>query len=320
MSADRKRIRIGIDIGGTNIKIGLVDEKQTLFAVKSIPTEREKPWQTVIKNLAEAVTGILEEQNIPLEQCEGAGIGVPGLVDEESGAVIYANNLEWTNIPLKEELSKYWSFPIKAANDADCAVLGETAAGAARGCRNVIMLTLGTGVGGGIVLNGRLFSGSMKGGCELGHMVIQEGGEPCTCGRRGCMEAYASATALIRDGKRAMDANPDTVLWQKCNGDREKLTPPELFQAAREGDETARKTVDAYRYMLAVGIANFINIFRPQMILIGGGISKQGEFLFAPIRDMLKEQCYGGDMGDIPPVREAMLGNDAGMIGAANLL
>lgn len=313
-------VRIGIDIGGTDTKIGLVNQKQELIAQKTVPTGADRPWQEMIRHIGEQAYALLEESGIPVTQCLGAGVGMPGTVDKRTGVVLYSNNIRWDNVPLAEELSKYLPMPVYVANDADCAALGEVAAGAAKGYQNAIMLTLGTGVGGGIVMDGKIFSGKLKGGCEVGHMIIEPDGESCTCGQKGCLEAYASATALIRDGKRMLEKTPDSLLWKKCPDGIQSVKPELIFEAAKEGDQASLELVDNYRRWLEIGIINLVNLFRPQIILVGGGVSRQGEYLLGPINRTLKDNCFGGSIGEVPQVIEAALGNKAGMIGAANLL
>lgn len=313
-------VRVGIDIGGTDTKIGLVNEQNELIANSVIPTNAKENWQTVIKSIGQATLALLESKNMTIDQCLFAGVGVPGTVDKKTGTVLYSNNIAWEKIPLKEELEKYLPIPIAVANDADCAALGEMVAGSGKEYQNAVMLTLGTGVGGGVIIDGKLYDGRMIGGSELGHCVIVEDGEPCTCGRKGCFEAYASATALIRNGKKAVEQNKESLLFQLCNGEIDTLNPKMIFEAEKEGDETAKSVLDEYRKKLALGIANYVNIFRPEVILIGGGISGQGEVLLAPVREEVKKQSFGGAYAEVPEIKTASLGNEAGMIGASNLM
>lgn len=298
-------VRIGIDIGGTDTKIGLVDVHNKLLDSVCIPTKAERPADEVIRTVAETALSILDKNGIAMEQCVGVGIGVPGTVDRKKGIVRYSNNIRWEDVPLVKEMSTYLPIPVEIANDADCAALGETIAGAGKECRDVVMITLGTGVGGGVVLDGEIYEGRGIGGSELGHMVIVENGEPCTCGRRGCLEAYASATALKREAKRAS---------------KKELIPSEIFALAKQGDPAMKEVVEIYIRRLGLGIVNIVNIFRPQLVLLGGGISGQGESLLVPLRRILREECFGGERGDVPEIEEAVLGNNAGIIGAAGLL
>lgn len=298
-------VRIGIDIGGTTTKIGLVDIHQKLIASQVMETRAKRPAEEVIGEIAERTLALLEDQGIAMDQCIGAGIGMPGTIDSKKGIVKYSNNIQWENVDLVKIMGQYLPIPIRIANDADCAALGEAVAGAGKECQDVIMLTLGTGVGGGIILDGKIYEGKGLGGSELGHMVIVENGEPCTCGRKGCLEAYASATALMREAKKA------------TGGD---LNPKEIFEGAKAGDPKLQQVVDNYIGKLGTGIVNIVNIFRPQLVILGGGISAQEEALLAPLREMLKTGCFGGEKGELPEIEGAALGNEAGMIGAASLL
>lgn len=298
-------VRIGIDIGGTDTKIGLVDVHQKLIDTVVMPTMAKKSAEDVIARIGAKTLELLDKNGITMDQCVGAGVGMPGTIDRKNGVVLYSNNISWENVPLADELGKYLPIPVYVANDADCAALGEAAAGAGRDCSDVVMITLGTGVGGGIILDGEIYEGKGIGGTELGHMVIVENGELCTCGRRGCLEAYASATALKREARRASG---------------KEMEPEEIFARAEQGDPGMKAVVDTYIRRLGTGIVNIVNIFRPQLVLLGGGISRQGEVLLAPLRKMIREDCFGGEKGELPEIDIAALGNDAGMIGAANLV
>lgn len=312
-------VRVGIDIGGASVRIGLVDVHQKLLAEAVIPTgavrckEMQETASDVMGETAEAVIerigkqalALLEEQGISIDQCVGVGIGVPGTIDRKRGIVRYSNNIKWRQVPLARLMGAYLPIPIQVANDADCAALGEAVAGAGRECQDVIMITLGTGVGGGIILDGEIHEGKGIGGSELGHMVIAENGEPCTCGRRGCLEAYASASALMRNAKKVSGKD---------------MAPEEIFAEAKEGDEKLREVVGQYIRRLGVGIVNIVNIFRPQLVLLGGGASVWGEELLEPLRGMAREGCFGGADGELPEIETASLGNQAGIIGAASLI
>ena len=298
-------VRIGIDIGGTDTKIGLVDVHQKLIDAVCIPTEAEKPVKEVIQKMGERALELLDKNGIPMDQCVGAGIGVPGTVDRKAGVVRYSNNIRWEEVHLADEIGKYLPIPVEIANNADCAALGEAVAGAGKECSDVVMLTLGTGVGAGIILDGEIYEGRGMGGSELGHMVIVENGEPCTCGRRGCLEAYVSITALKREAYRAAGKEMDQE---------------EIFALAEQGDLEMKKVVEAYIRRLGLGIVNIVNIFRPQLVLLGGDIPKQGEALLSPLRRIVEEECFGRDKGDVPEIEEAILGREAGMIGAAGLV
>lgn len=313
-------VRIGIDIGGTDTKIGLVDEHQNLLAVESIPTKSERTEDEVIADIGNAALALLEKNGISIDQCVGVGIGMPGTVDRKHGVVSYSNNIGWENVPLTEKLGVYLPLPMEIANDADCAALGEAVAGAGKDAEDIVMITLGTGVGSGVVLNGEIFGGKLAGGCELGHMVIHENGELCTCGRKGCLEAYASATALVRETRKAMQEDKASVLWKLCEGNLDGVTAKMPFDAAESGDKTAQKLIEDYIRHLGTGIVNIVNIFRPEKVLLGGGVSKQGTVLTDRLNERLQAESFGGEHGQVPAVRIAELGNKAGMIGAANLI
>lgn len=297
-------IRIGVDIGGTDTKIGLVDRKQNLFAIKVIATDAVCSWEYVLEAVSYSIKVLLMQNNLTESDCIGIGMGIPGMLDRRNGIVRYSNNIGWSNVPVCSAMKSYFRVPVKIANDADCAALGEATAGAGRECESMVMVTLGTGVGGGVILNRKIFEGSCIGGSELGHMVIVDDGIRCTCGRCGCLEAYASASALKRMAKEAagFDINPKLI-----------------FEEALAGNDILNSVVERYLHYLGTGIVNIANIFRPQAILIGGGISAQGENLTRPIQKRLDKECFGTDLGEIPKVRIAELGNQAGMIGAANL-
>lgn len=312
--------RAGIDLGGTNIKAGIVDKNQKIVAQASVPTKVEREYQEIIRDMAQLILKLMAELSITADELAGVGIGSPGLVDAANGVVRYSNNFNWNDIPLIEEMHKYFQCDIRVSNDANCAALGEVKAGAARNCDNAILLTLGTGVGGGIIIGGRIFEGAHAGGAELGHIVMIADGEQCTCGRSGCVEAYVSASALIRDAKRAAAANTSSIMNTLCKGDLNNMNGKLPFDAAWEGDKTAREVVKNYQRYLSEAIANYVNIFRPDIVLISGGISNQGERLIKPVEEQLAALCFGGEKGFVPPVRCASLGNDAGLIGAANLI
>ena len=297
-------VRIGIDIGGTDTKIGLVDIHQKIIDCEQMKTNASRPPKEVITEIGQKTLALLEKNGIAMDQCVGAGIGIPGTIDRKEGVVRYSNNIKWENVEIVEAMGQFFPIPIKIANDADCAALGEAVAGAGKDCQDVIMLTLGTGVGGGIVIDGDIYEGKGLGGSELGHMVIVEDGEPCTCGRKGCLEAYASAKALVRDAKRATG---------------KELSSEEIFAKAAQGDEKLQEVVNLYIRRLGTGIVNIVNIFRPQLVLLGGGLSGQREALMKPLTAIMKEECFGGEKGELPEIAIAALGNKAGMIGAASL-
>ncbi len=311
--------RAGIDLGGTNIKAGIVDENQKILVEDSVPTRVERPYQEIIKDMADLVKNLLNKIHATDAELSGVGVGSPGTVDAANGVVLYSNNFDWDNVPLAAELGKYFTCPIKVSNDANCAALGEVKAGAAREIKNAILITLGTGVGGGVIIDGQVFEGAHAGGAELGHTSLIFGGELCTCGRRGCVEAYVSATGLIREAKRAAEKDPQSVMNELCKGDLSNMNGKIPFDAAEQKDPAGMKVVNDYITYLGESIANYVNIFRPDVILLSGGICNQKEKLTEPLTEYIKTKCFGGEKAFIPEVRCAILGNSAGIIGAANL-
>lgn len=317
--AKKNPLRIGIDMGGTTIKIGVVNEKNEIIARTVLTTSLDIPAEELIANMGRVTVKLLEDSGIPLDQCVGVGIGSPGTIDEKTGTVIYSNNYGWENVPLRAELKKYLPLPIYINNDANCAMLGEAAAGAAGGKKNVVFLTLGTGVGGGFLIDGKLFNGGMLGGTEFGHSAIVVDGVRCTCGRKGCLESYASATGLIRMAKEQMEKHPESLLWKLCEGDTSKVDARMAFEAADAQDEAGMLATEDYIKYLGAGIVNAINIFRPEVVVLGGGISNRGEKLIKPLNEIVKKECFGNAYVKPAEVVIAKLKNDAGIIGAAEL-
>ena len=295
-------IRGGIAIQSAGIQIGLIDENNHIFARKEFSTDTSKTPSEIIQETADAALDLLKENNVPLDQCIGIGVGVPGTVDRSSGTVIYSNNLRWENVKLRDELGKSIPCPVRISNDADCAALGEAVAGAGKHYSNVVLLMLGNGVGGGIILNGEVFEGGIMGGSEVGHMVVRANGRACTCGRKGCLEAYTSVPSLINAAS------------QRKNRD---MTLQEIFR--ERADIDMEEVIEQYTEMLGTGIVNIVNLFRPQLVLLAGAMSEYAEVLIPTLRRMMEEDSFGGRHGVIPEIGVAELGADAGMIGAANL-
>ena len=303
--------RIGIDLGGTNIAVGVVDDRHNIIAEASVPTGAFRPAEEMVADMCRAVEMALDKAGLIAADCASIGIGSPGTCDSEAGTVLRAYNLGWFNVPVCQMLHDRFGIPVHLSNDANCAALAEIAA---VGRRDMILITLGTGVGGGIIIDGKIYAGMRSMGAELGHTLLVLEGEHCTCGRDGCWEAYASATALIRQGKRAGAQHPESALHG-----REELTALDVFQAADAGDAAAQAVIDRWCVYVAAGLTDLVNSLAPEMILIGGGISRQGERILAPIRAYVTEHCFGGREGAIPVIAAAQLGNEAGIIGAAAL-
>lgn len=310
---------IGIDLGGTNIKAGVVDENGKIICKDSIPTHRERTAEEIMKDMAMLSLKVAKDAGVDIKDVKSIGIGTPGTPNDKEGILVYTNNLNFRNVPMRAEIQKYIDIPVHIDNDANCAALAESIAGASKGVEHSIAITLGTGVGGGVVINSKIYSGFNYAAAELGHIVISMDGEQCTCGRKGCWEAYASATALIEQTKRAALANPDSAINKLVNGNLDAIDAKTSFDAARQGDETGRKVVDQYIKYLAEGLINVINAFQPEVVVIGGGVCKEGEYLLKPLRELVKVGVYSKEEVPQTEIRVAKMGNDAGIVGAAML-
>ena len=314
-------VTIGIDLGGTKIAAGIVDEAYRIVRKGSVPTLADRDPELIVKDMGALCLSLLEQEGIPLSEVKGVGIASPGSVNPDTGVIGYANNLPFRRFDIAARLRKYLPVEkIALENDANAAALGEAMSGAAKGEKISVMITLGTGVGGGVILDGQVYSGFNHAGAELGHVVIEYNGRPCSCGRRGCWEAYSSATALVKMTKEALDETKNTVMWQMCEGDREKANARTAFDAMRQGDRVGREVVDKYIDYLACGITNMINIFQPNVLSIGGGISNERDYLLKPLIEKIEKEQYTSSLEEKTKVKIAELGNDAGLIGAAALV
>ncbi len=311
-------VYIGIDLGGTNIAAGVVNENCEILAKASVPTNASRPGEEIAADMANLARSVAAKAGVAESEVAWIGVGVPGAINRDAGMVMYACNLNFRKMPLADSMRKIWDIPVYLDNDANCAALGEVYAGAAKGCSDAVVVTLGTGVGGGIIIDRKIYSGFNSNGGEIGHTVIVANGRPCGCGRHGCWEAYASVTGLIRDTKEAMQAHPETSMWQIVNGNIDAVDGKTAFVAAKAGDEVALKVVEQYREYIAIGLADMVNIFQPEVLCVGGAISKEGEYLLAPIREYVDRESYTHYCARTQ-IRIAALGNDAGIIGAAML-
>ncbi|NLX77989.1 MAG: ROK family glucokinase [Clostridiaceae bacterium] len=311
---------LGIDLGGTNIAAGIVDKNFSMVAKGSVPTGREREYTDIIRDMADFSKRLITDAGLTTSDIEYIGIGSPGVCDRENGILLYANNIKFNNVPMAKEMQKYISLPVYLDNDANCAALGESMAGAAKDVSDSVTVTLGTGIGGGIVINRRIFSGFNGMAGEIGHTLLIADGELCTCGKKGCWEAYASATALIRQTRAAAEENPGSEINRLVDGNLDLINAKTAFDAMRLGDDTGTRVVEQYIRYLAEGIANIIVMLQPEKVVIGGGISKEGETLLKPLRKAVKERLYYRK-DDVPQAElvAAELGNDAGIIGAAML-
>lgn len=311
---------LGVDLGGTNIAVGVVNEKNEIVGRGKKKTNAPRPAAEIADDIAAACKMALEEAGITLDDVNSVGIGSPGSIDPKTGIIATSNNLRFSNVPMTELVSsRLGGKKTYIENDANAAAYGEFMAGAGKGTRDFITITLGTGVGCGIIIDGKLFTGFNNAGGELGHTVIIYDGERCTCGRKGCWEAYASATALIRQTKAEMVKDTGSVMWELVDNDQDKVNGRTAFDAMRMGDRAAKRVVDQYILYVACGVANVVNTFQPQVLCVGGGISHEGETLIAPIRKVIEFERYSKNVANQTEIREAQLGNDAGIIGAACL-
>ncbi len=316
---------IGIDLGGTNIAAGIVDGAHNIICKSSIPTLRLRDADEITRDMAQLCRKLCTDASLPLSEIAFVGVAAPGVANRASGCIETSCNLPtFVMYPLAEKLSAMLDgTPVRIENDANAAAVAEAVAGAAKGTRYSVMITLGTGVGGGVVIDGEAYAGFNFAGAELGHIVIEKDGRPCSCGRRGCWERYSSATGLIEMTREKLAecraASRTTQIEQLCEGDPEKISGKTAFQAARTGDAAGREVVDTYIDYLIVGLANVINVFQPEVLTIGGGVCYEGDYLLNPINDRIYKEIYTKDHDPKTVIRIATLGNDAGIIGAASL-
>lgn len=309
---------IGIDLGGTNIKVGLVNENYEIIQKASVPTDLPRPAEAICKSIVDTVWKVLNEAKVTIGEVKSIGIGTPGVANRNSGTVLYSCNLGFKNTDLRALIKKYLDKPVFVENDANAAAFGEVLAGAGKGFKDVIVVTLGTGVGGGIIIDGKIYTGFNFCGAELGHTVIEFNGRQCSCGRKGCFEAYSSATALINMTKEAMDAHKDSKMWEIA-GSLDGVDGKTAFDGMRANDPAAKEVVDMYIEYLGCGLTNIINTFQPEVLLIGGGICKEGKNLTEPLNEIIKCDSYCIDAERTTKLDICKLVNDAGIIGAAFL-
>lgn len=312
---------LGIDLGGTNIVAGVVDENYKIMAKAECKTAVPRPESEICESMAAVAKKAVEKAKLTMNDIKSIGIGVPGAVNPKTGKVEYSANLFFHNWEIVKMMKSLINKPVVIENDANAAAYGEFLAGSAKGANNAIAITLGTGVGAGIIIDGKIYSGSNYAGAEMGHMVIVKDGKECACGRKGCWEAYASATGLIALTKEAiLQEKPDfSYMLKSINGDINKISGLTPFNAMRAGDAAGKQVVDKYIEYLACGIVNAVNIFQPDILCIGGGISKEGETLLAPLRALVEQYRYTKHNDKQTKIVSASLGNDAGIIGAALL-
>lgn len=313
--------RIGVDLGGTNIVSAVVDENNKIVARATEKTNAPRPAEEIFDDIAKTIRNAVANAGLKMDDIESIGVGTPGSVNKEKGLIEFANNLGFDNVPAYDLLStRTGCSKIYFDNDANCAALGEAVAGAGKGVKNFVAITLGTGVGSGIVVDGKLVTGLNYAAGEMGHTVIVYNGEQCNCGRKGCWERYSSATALIQQTKDAMLMNPYSKMWDMvADGNIRNVNGRTAFDAMRAGDSTAMKVVESYMGYLACGMTNIINTFQPDVLCVGGGVGNEKENLLGPVRKLVANQIYSIHATKQTRICAAELGNDAGIIGAALL-
>jgi len=309
---------VGIDLGGTNIVAGVVDEEYNIIAKASTKTNCPRPEKEIADDMARMAIEAVKNAKLTMDQIEWIGVGTPGIANSETGIIEYSNNLGFKNTPMVKYIQETIDKPVFIENDANAAAYGEFVAGAAKGAKNAVCITLGTGGGGGIIIDGRIYSGSNFAGAEIGHTVIEVDGAQCSCGRKGCFEAYSSATGLIRMTKEAIAEHPDCIMAQS-EKEKGKVTARTSFDCMRAGDKYAKAVVDKYIKYLAAGITNTINIFQPDILCIGGGVCNEGDPLLLPMKELVAKEVYTRNSEKNTEIVIAKLGNDAGIIGAAFL-
>lgn len=311
-----ENLYIGVDLGGTNIAAGIVNEKGEILYKLSIPTDLPQPESVIEEKICSLCFHLCEKSGFVLgKDINFVGIGTPGNVDNETGIVGFNANFGYENWRLKEKIEQKLHIKTAIENDANTAIIAEAVAGCAQNCKDAVILTLGTGIGAGVLIDGKVYTGYNKSGTEIGHMVIEANGRKCNCGRKGCFEKYASASALVYDAKQAMEKDKNSVLWSICP-DTEKLNAKNVFDAAQQGDLTAKETVDNFISYLACGLINVVNIFQPEILCIGGGISNQNDVLIKPLQEYLDREDYARNSQKRVTLKIAKFTNDAGIIGA----
>lgn len=309
---------VGVDVGGTNLVAGLMNENCEILDKASHPVDHSQTPEQLCGEIVRLAKQVCQSGGVTEKEVRAVGIGLPGQVNNKTGIVVRTPNMPFQNTPVRQLFQQQWDMPVFLGNDADCAAIGEYRSGSAKGCSPAVTVTLGTGIGAGMVVDGKLFTGFAGSGMEVGHMIIHPNGHLCGCGNRGCWEQYGSASALIQMTLREMERSQDSLLWQLCGGDRSKVQGRTVFQAARQGDEAAHRVLYSYRSGVAIGLINLVNILQPEVICMGGGVSNvDDDLLLDPVRELVRQGSFDKTM----PTRlvRASLGNDAGVVGAAML-
>lgn len=314
-----KKYRIGVDIGGTNVKIALVDTKGHIAYSNSVPTHAEMGYEYTVNNIKSVIKESLKETNTSIENVEGIGFGAPGQIDSKKGIVRLLPNIPgWVNVPLSEIMEKEFGVTTKVDNDVRVATLGELNFGAGKGCQNLVCITVGTGVGSGLVVNGQLVRGASMAAGELGHIIIERNdGEICGCGNTGCVEAYASGPSVVKLAYDYIQGGKSTKFKEMASGGQ--ITPYMVYEAAKQGDAVAKQIFTKVGGYLGVAMASVVNLLNPEKIIVGGGVAQAGDLLLDPIRETIKKRCLSVSAQAVEVV-PAELGESAGVIGASLLV
>ena len=307
---------VGIDLGGTNIKAGVVTDEGKLLNKVTVKTNADRPMEDIIHDMGKLAADAIKDAGLEVKDIEAIGIGSPGTPDNDEGLLVYSNNLPFVMAPMRKLIREVIDLPVYIDNDANCAAMAEAVAGAAKGAKDSVTITLGTGVGAGVIVEGKIYSGFNQAGSEFGHTVLVSGGIDCPCGRKGCFEQYASASALARMTREAAEKNSDSLL-NKVYEQQGEWNAQIAFIAMKEGDETAKEVVDTYTSYLADGLANAINAFMPEVLVVGGGVCNEGDPLLIPMREKTMSRPYFGPGVKKTRIELAQMGNDAGIVGAA---
>ena len=307
---------VGIDLGGTNIKAGVVTDEGKLLNKVTCKTNADRPMEDIIHDMGRLAADAVKDAGLEVSDIEAIGIGSPGTPDNDEGLLVYSNNLPFVMAPMRKLIREVINLPVYIDNDANCAAMAEAVAGAAKGAKDSVTITLGTGVGAGVIVDGKIYSGFNQAGSEFGHTVLVSGGIECPCGRKGCFEQYASASALARMTREAAEKDPDSLL-NKVYEQQGEWNAQIAFIAMRDGDETAKEVVDTYTSYLADGLANAINAFMPEVLVVGGGVCNEGDPLLIPMREKTMSRPYFGPGVKKTRIELAQMGNDAGIVGAA---
>lgn len=312
------RYYAGVDLGGTNIVAGIVDENYRILSKAAKKTSLPRPGEEICADIVDLVKETAKIADIQISEVTSIGIGTPGIANTDSGVIEYSCNLGFNNFRMADIVKSYINIPVYIENDANAAAYGEFLAGSAKGANDAVCITLGTGVGGGIIINGRIYSGFNYAGAEVGHTVIDPSGPECTCGRKGCFEVFSSATGLVRMTREAINEHPDCLMAKMAQKDG-KVSARHSFDAMRMGCEIAKDVCAKYIKYLSLGITNMINIFQPDVLCIGGGVCNEGDALLVPVKEIVSKEVYTRNSQRNTRIVIASLGNDAGIIGAAFL-